>query len=339
MTKQDLRIVFLGTPEFAVESLRAIVDGGYNVVGVVTMPDKPAGRGHKMFQSPVKLFALERGLKVMQPVRLKDPGFVDELRSLQADLFVVIAFRMLPEVVWTMPRLGTFNLHASLLPRYRGAAPINRAVMNGDTETGVTTFMLKHEIDTGDILAQERIDILPEDNAGTVHDRLMHLGAALTMQTISDIVDGTLKPVPQDRLIADTEPTPAPKIFKEDCRIDWTAPAAVTHNQVRGLSPYPGAWCEMYDGDTPHGPGEDIRDRSLRHDGTAARAGCHRGRPHVCRNRRRHTRAPLHPGPRQAPHAGRRLPPRHPRPFPPPRLNSDNARVNCVRHLPANTRP
>lgn len=253
MTKQDLRIVFLGTPEFAVESLRAIVDGGYNVVGVVTMPDKPAGRGHKMFQSPVKLFALERGLKVMQPVRLKDPGFVDELRSLQADLFVVIAFRMLPEVVWTMPRLGTFNLHASLLPRYRGAAPINRAVMNGDTETGVTTFMLKHEIDTGDILAQERIDILPEDNAGTVHDRLMHLGAALTMQTISDIVDGTLKPVPQDRLIADTEPTPAPKIFKEDCRIDWTAPAAVTHNQVRGLSPYPGAWCEMYDGDTPMG--------------------------------------------------------------------------------------
>lgn len=253
MTKQDLRIVFLGTPEFAVESLRAIVDGGYNVVGVVTMPDKPAGRGHKMFQSPVKLFALERGLKVMQPVRLKDPGFVDELRSLQADLFVVIAFRMLPEVVWTMPRLGTFNLHASLLPRYRGAAPINRAVMNGDTETGVTTFMLKHEIDTGDILAQERIDILPEDNAGTVHDRLMHLGAALTMQTISDIVDGTLKPVPQDRLIADTEPTPAPKIFKEDCRIDWTAPAAVTHNQVRGLSPYPGAWCEIYDGDTPMG--------------------------------------------------------------------------------------
>lgn len=253
MTKQDLRIVFLGTPEFAVESLRAIVDGGYNVVGVVTMPDKPAGRGHKMFQSPVKLFALERGLKVMQPVRLKDPEFVDELRSLQADLFVVIAFRMLPEVVWTMPRLGTFNLHASLLPRYRGAAPINRAVMNGDTETGVTTFMLKHEIDTGDILAQERIDILPEDNAGTVHDRLMHLGAALTMQTISDIVDGTLKPVPQDRLIADTEPTPAPKIFKEDCRIDWTAPAAVTHNQVRGLSPYPGAWCEMYDGDTPMG--------------------------------------------------------------------------------------
>ncbi len=253
MTEKDLRIVFLGTPDFAVESLRAIVDGGYNVVGVVTMPDKPAGRGHKMFQSPVKLFALERGLKVMQPVRLKDPEFVDELRALDADLFVVIAFRMLPEVVWTMPRLGTFNLHASLLPRYRGAAPINRAVMNGDSETGVTTFMLKHEIDTGDILAQERIEILPQDNAGTVHDKLMHIGARLTMQTIADIVAGTLEPVPQDRLIADTEPTPAPKIFKEDCRIDWNAAPAATHNQVRGLSPYPGAWCELMDGDTPLG--------------------------------------------------------------------------------------
>ncbi len=253
MTEKDLRIVFLGTPEFAVESLRAIVDGGYNVVGVVTMPDKPAGRGHKMFQSPVKLFALERGLKVMQPVRLKDPEFVDELRALDADLFVVIAFRMLPEVVWTMPRLGTFNLHASLLPRYRGAAPINRAVMNGDTETGVTTFMLKHEIDTGDILAQERIEILPQDNAGTVHDKLMHIGARLTMQTIADIVAGTLEPVPQEHLIADTEPTPAPKIFKEDCRIDWNAAPAATHNQVRGLSPYPGAWCELMDGDTPLG--------------------------------------------------------------------------------------
>lgn len=245
MTKQDLRIVFLGTPEFAVESLEAIISNGYNVVGVVTMPDKPAGRGHKMFQSPVKLCALEHGIEVMQPVKLKDPEFVEHLRSLRADLFIVIAFRMLPEVVWTMPRLGTFNLHASLLPRYRGAAPINRAVMNGDTETGVTTFFLKHEIDTGDIISQERVDILPTDNVGDVHDRLMHLGAKLTVKTIDDIVAGTLTPIPQDQLIGDTEPTPAPKIFKEDCEINWNQPAELIHNHVRGLSPYPAAWSTL----------------------------------------------------------------------------------------------
>ena len=245
MTKEDLRIVFLGTPEFAVESLEAIIDGGYNVVGVVTMPDKPAGRGHKMYQSPVKECALRHGIRVMQPVRLKDPDFVDELRSLNADLFVVIAFRMLPEIVWSMPHLGTFNLHASLLPRYRGAAPINRAVMNGDTETGVTTFFLKHEIDTGDIIQQERIAILPSDNVGDVHDRLMHLGARLTVETIDAIVAGSLSTTPQDKLIGDTEPTPAPKIFKEDCEINWTAPAEVVHNHVRGLSPYPAAWSTL----------------------------------------------------------------------------------------------
>lgn len=245
MTKQDLRIVFLGTPEFAVESLEAIINNGYNVVGVVTMPDKPAGRGHKMFQSPVKLCALEHGIEVMQPVKLKDPEFVEHLCSLRADLFIVIAFRMLPEVVWTMPRLGTFNLHASLLPRYRGAAPINRAVMNGDTETGVTTFFLKHEIDTGDIISQERVDILPTDNVGDVHDRLMHLGAKLTVKTIDDIVAGTLTPIPQDQLIGDTEPTPAPKIFKEDCEINWNQPAELIHNHVRGLSPYPAAWSTL----------------------------------------------------------------------------------------------
>ncbi len=248
MTKQDLRIVFLGTPDFAVESLRRIVDGGYNVVGVVTMPDKPAGRGHKMYHSPVKEFALERGLHLMQPVRLKDPDFVEELRSLNADLFVVIAFRMLPEVVWTMPRLGTFNLHASLLPRYRGAAPINWAVINGDTETGVTTFFLKHEIDTGDIIAQERVEIMPTDNVGDVHDRLMMLGADLTIKTIDDIIAGSLRPVPQEQLIGDTEPTPAPKIFKETCKIDWNRPAEVIHNLVRGLSPYPAAWATLMDG-------------------------------------------------------------------------------------------
>lgn len=252
MNKEDLRIVFLGTPEFAVESLDAIVGEGYNVVGVVTMPDKPAGRGHRMFQSPVKIYALEHGLKVMQPVKLKDPEFVDELRSLHADLFIVIAFRMLPEVVWTMPPLGTFNLHASLLPRYRGAAPINRAVMNGDTETGVTTFFLRHDIDTGDIISQERVEIFPTDNVGDVHDRLMHLGARLTLKTIRDIIDGTLTPTPQDQLIGDTEPTPAPKIFKEDCGIQWDRPAREIHNQVRGLSPYPGAWTDLSINGHPH---------------------------------------------------------------------------------------
>lgn len=247
MKKEDLKIVFLGTPDFAVESLRRIVEGGYNVVGVITMPDKPAGRGHKLLQSPVKQYAVEKGLHLMQPVKLKDPEFVDELRSLDADLFIVIAFRMLPEVVWSMPRLGTFNLHASLLPRYRGAAPINWAVINGDTETGVTTFFLKHEIDTGDIIAQERVDILPTDNVGDVHDRLMMLGADLTIDTIESIIDGTLKTIPQDQLVGDTEPTPAPKIFKETCRIDWNRPAREIHNLVRGLSPYPAAWSVLTD--------------------------------------------------------------------------------------------
>ncbi len=253
MTKENLRIVFLGTPDFAVESLEAILANGYNVVGVVTMPDKPAGRGHKMYQSPVKLCAMSHGIEVLQPVRLKDPEFVDRLRALEADLFIVIAFRMLPEVVWTMPRLGTFNLHASLLPRYRGAAPINRAVMNGDTETGVTTFFLKHEIDTGDIISQERVKILPTDNVGDVHDRLMHLGAKLTVKTIDDIIAGTLRPIPQDQLIGDTEPTPAPKIFKEDCEICWNSPAETIHNHVRGLSPYPAAWSTLISDDTEQG--------------------------------------------------------------------------------------
>lgn len=241
MTNKDLRIVFFGTPDFAVESLRKLVEGGYNIVGVVTMPDKPAGRGHKLLHSPVKQYALSAGLKLMQPVKLKDPAFIDELHALQADLFIVIAFRMLPEVVWTMPPLGTFNLHASLLPLYRGAAPINRAVMNGDTRTGVTTFMLKHEIDTGDILRREEVEIKPEDNVGDVHDRLMYLGAGLTVDTVEHIIAGDLKPLPQDQVPGGIEPTPAPKIFAEDCIIDWTQPAVRIHNQVRGLSPYPAA--------------------------------------------------------------------------------------------------
>ena len=238
MNKKDLKIVFFGTPEFAVESLDALLTGGFNVVGVVTMPDKAAGRGHKLYQSDVKRYALEHDLFLLQPEKLKSEEFLTALRSLDADLFIVIAFRMLPREVWQMPRLGTFNLHASLLPKYRGAAPINRAVMNGDTETGVTTFFLKHEIDTGDMIMQRKIDILPEDNVGDVHDRLMHLGAEMVVETVNAIVDGTLTTTPQP----EGEFTPAPKIFKEDCRIDWDRSAAEIHNHVRGLSPYPAAW-------------------------------------------------------------------------------------------------
>lgn len=242
MKKEDLKIVFLGTPDFAVESLRRIHEGGYNIVGVITMPDKPAGRGHKLLHSPVKQYAVANNLPLLQPVNLKDPQFVAELRSLGANLFVVIAFRMLPEVVWSMPELGTFNLHASLLPKYRGAAPINWAVINGDTETGVTTFFLKHEIDTGDIIRQERIEIAPTDNVGDVHDRLMMLGADLTIDTIDHIIAGDLKPIPQDEILQGAEPTPAPKIFKDTCLIDWNKSVVEVHNLVRGLSPYPAAW-------------------------------------------------------------------------------------------------
>lgn len=246
MEKKDLKIVFLGTPDFAVESLRRLVEGGYNIVGVITMPDKIAGRGHKMFQSPVKEYAVEHGLKLLQPANLKDPVFVEELRSLQADLQIVIAFRMLPEVVWNMPPMGTFNLHASLLPKYRGAAPINWAVMNGDTETGVTTFFLKHEIDTGDIIQQRSIPIAKTDNVGVIHDRLMMLGADMVIETVDAILAGEVKPIPQDELCNQgIEATPAPKIFKDTCRVDWNAPAEKVYNHIRGLSPYPAAWTEI----------------------------------------------------------------------------------------------
>ncbi|MCM1491470.1 MAG: methionyl-tRNA formyltransferase [Muribaculum sp.] len=241
MTKQNLRIVFFGTPEFAVESLDAIIKNGYNVVGVVTMPDKIAGRGHKLYQSDVKRYALEHNLNILQPEKLKSEEFIGSLRRLDADLFIVIAFRMLPREVWQMPTLGTFNLHASLLPKYRGAAPINRAVMNGDTETGVTTFFLKHEIDTGDMIMQRKIDILPDDNVGDVHDKLMHLGAGMVVETIKSIIDGTLTTTPQP----EGEFTPAPKIFKDDCKVDWSADSTTIHNFVRGLSPYPAAWCVL----------------------------------------------------------------------------------------------
>ncbi len=248
MTKEDLRIVFFGTPEFAVESLAALVDNGYNICAVVTMPDKIAGRGHKLLSSPIKQYAIDHGIKVLQPEKLKNEDFVAQLRSLDADLFIVIAFRMLPEVVWTMPRLGTFNLHASLLPRFRGAAPINRAIMAGETETGVTTFFLKHEIDTGDIIDRVRVEIGPDEDAGSLHDRLMAIGASLTLDTVRHIIAGDLKPIPQDNFAGET-PTPAPKIFKETCLIDWSRPAREIHNHVRGLSPYPAAWTNLADTD------------------------------------------------------------------------------------------
>lgn len=239
------RIVFFGTPAFAVASLDALYKAGYDVAAVVTMPDKPAGRGKHLAQSDVKKYAVEHNLPLFQPEKLKDPDFVEALRAVGADLFIVIAFRMLPEVVWTMPPLGTFNLHASLLPLYRGAAPINRAVMNGDSRTGVTTFMLKHEIDTGDVLGQEEIEIGQDENAGSVHDRLMEIGARLTLDTVAHIAAGDLTPIPQDKLLQGVEPTPAPKIFKADCRVDWHADSATIHNHVRGLAPYPAAWTEL----------------------------------------------------------------------------------------------
>lgn len=240
MTKNDLKIVFFGTPDFAVESLRRLVEEGYEIAAVVTAPDKPAGRGRSLQMSAVKQYALEAGLPVLQPEKLKDPAFVGELRGIGAQLFIVIAFRMLPEVVWTMPPLGTFNLHGSLLPRYRGAAPINRAVINGDIRTGVTTFFLKHEIDTGDIIDSRAIEIGPDENAGSVYDRLMMIGAELTLETVGHIIAGDLVTRPQTE--CDVQPTPAPKIFKDDCRIDWSRPAAEVHNLVRGLAPYPTAW-------------------------------------------------------------------------------------------------
>lgn len=247
MEKKDLRIVYMGTPEFAVESLKRLVEGGYNVVGVITMPDKPMGRHGSVLQaSPVKQYAVSQGLKVLQPEKLKDETFLEELRALQADLQIVVAFRMLPEVVWNMPPMGTFNLHAALLPQYRGAAPINWAVINGDTETGITTFFLKHEIDTGDIIQQVRVPIADTDNVEIVYDKLMMLGGDLVLETVDAILAGTIKPIPQDQLIqSETELRPAPKIFKETCRIDWNIGVKRVYDFVRGLSPYPAAWTEL----------------------------------------------------------------------------------------------
>lgn len=247
MKKKDLRIVFMGTPEFAVESLKALVENDYNVMGVITMPDKPAGRGYKMQQSEVKKYALEHNLVLLQPERLKNEVFLKELQNLRPDLQIVVAFRMLPEVVWNMPKYGTLNLHASLLPQYRGAAPINWAIINGEKETGVTTFFLTHEIDTGKIIFQEKIAILEKDNAGTVHDKLMKIGAELVLKTVDAVINDTVETIPQESLIDDEKQLkPAPKIFKETCKIDWNQPSEKIYDFIRGLSPYPAAWTELF---------------------------------------------------------------------------------------------
>lgn len=265
MKATDLRIVFMGTPEFAVASLDALVKAGCNIVGVVTAPDKPAGRGMKMNESAVKKYAVEHGLHVLQPEKLKNPFFIDELRALKADLQIVVAFRMLPELVWNMPPMGTINVHGSLLPQYRGAAPINWAVINGEKETGVTTFKLKHEIDTGDILLQEAFPIGEDETAGEVHDRMKEIGAALLVKTVEGIAEGTLEERPQTSFVSsessveDSESAEthlqltthnsklrhAPKIFSETCKIDFSKTVEEVHNLIRGLSPFPGAFTEL----------------------------------------------------------------------------------------------
>lgn len=245
-------IVFMGTPGFAVAGLRALVEGGYNVVGVVTMPDKPIGKHQSVLQaSAVKQYALSQNLPLLQPEKLKDPAFLDALKAWNADLQIVVAFRMLPEVVWAMPRLGTFNLHASLLPQYRGAAPIHWAIINGETETGVTTFFLTHEIDTGKILFQEKIPIADTDNAEIIHDKLMNRGAQLIIQTVDAIAENRISPLPQEESVFLKQ---APKIFKETCQIDWNQPVKAVYDFIRGLSPSPSAWTEL-----PASKGETIQ--------------------------------------------------------------------------------
>lgn len=252
MLKQDFRIVYMGTPDFAVGPLAALVDGGYNVVGVVTAPDRPAGRGQLLRPSAVKEFAIshnasnaEPKMAILQPERLKNPEWIEELRSLNADLFIVVAFRMLPEVVFTMPRFGTFNLHASLLPDYRGAAPINWAIINGETRTGVTTFFIDRQIDCGEIIAQTPVEITREDNAGTLHNKLQIIGSQLVLSTVGQIIDGSVVSSPQSEKGAKMQEKLAPKIFKEDCRLDWNTNGHDICNKIRGLAPYPAAWAEL----------------------------------------------------------------------------------------------
>jgi len=246
MSPKEIRIVFMGTPDFAVESLKALVEKDYNVVGVITAPDKPAGRGRQLSESAVKQYAIQQSLRVLQPEKLKNPEFIAELESLKADLQVVVAFRMLPEIVWSMPPMGTFNLHGSLLPQYRGAAPLNWAVINGETETGVTTFLLSREIDTGRIMFQEKIEIAENDTVGVLHDRLMLIGANLVVETVDALAGGNVEAIDQEHLIDNPERIKhAPKIFKDDCRIDWTKDTESVRNLIRGLSPYPAAWTEL----------------------------------------------------------------------------------------------
>ncbi|MBS2099893.1 methionyl-tRNA formyltransferase [Carboxylicivirga linearis] len=235
----------MGTPDFAVESLKALVENDFNVVGVITAPDRPAGRGQKLKQSPVKEYALTVGLPVLQPEKLKNEDFLNELRALKADLQVIVAFRMLPEVVWNMPPLGSLNLHGSLLPQYRGAAPINWAVINGDKKTGVTTFFLQHEIDTGNIIMQKEMPIEDDDTAGSVHDKMMVMGAQVVVKTVKAIQSNTAKAIPQNEFSDATTLRPAPKIFKDDCKINWYDSSESIRNKIRGLSPYPTAWTEL----------------------------------------------------------------------------------------------
>jgi len=244
--QNKLRIVFMGTPEFAVESLKALINSEHEVVGVVTAPDKPAGRGNKIVSSDVKVFAQEKGIKnILQPANLKSPDFLDELKNLNADLQVVVAFRMLPEVVWAMPPKGTINLHASLLPDYRGAAPINWAIINGEEKTGVTTFFIEKEIDTGKILFSDEVTVTEDMNAGELHDMLMVKGAQLLLKTVNSIADGDYEAVDQNGVDLKKVLHAAPKIFKEDCKIDWNKKGNDIHNLIRGLSPYPTAWTEF----------------------------------------------------------------------------------------------
>lgn len=246
-----IKIVFMGTPEFAVASLDILLKNNYNIVGVITAPDKPAGRGRQIQESAVKKYALEKGLRILQPEKLKDEQFVEELRSLNADLQIVVAFRMLPEVVWNMPKLGTYNLHGSLLPRYRGAAPINWAVINGDSESGVTTFKLQHQIDTGNILFREKVSITDNTTAGELHDALMDVGAKLILKTVNEIEKSVTENSPLNFIEQnDTEATHAPKIFKETCKINWNNNINDIYNLIRGLSPYPAAYSDLINGDT-----------------------------------------------------------------------------------------
>ncbi len=239
----NLRIVFMGTPDFAVPSLDILIQHKYNVVAVVTAPDKPSGRGQQLNQSAVKKYAVEKNIQILQPEKLKNPDFIEALQQLEADLFIVVAFRMLPEVIWKMPPLGTFNLHASLLPQYRGAAPINWAVINGEKETGVSTFFLQHEIDTGNILLQEKIKIEEEDNVGIVHDKLMQLGSKMVLKTVEKIEQNSIQAIPQHIFENNASNLKhAPKIFKETCCIDWNKSAVEIQHLIRGLSPYPAAF-------------------------------------------------------------------------------------------------